>query len=69
VEGLVWAAAIGLLTVTSEFVPPNPRLLITAFPLVVVFAPTVRGRWLLLLNAALLIAMSYLTYYGHTLRP
>jgi hypothetical protein len=69
VEALVWAAAIGLLTVTSEFVPPNPRLLITAFPLVVVFARTVRGRWLLPLNGALLIAMSYLTYYGHTLRP
>jgi MFS family permease len=69
VEALVWTAAIGLLTVTSEFVPPNPRLLITAFPAVVVFARAVRGRWLLPLNGALLIALSYLTYYGHTLRP
>lgn len=68
-EALVWTAAIGLLTVTSEFVPPNPRLLITAFPVVLVFARYVRGRWLLALNGTLLIAMSYLTFYVHTLRP
>jgi hypothetical protein len=69
VEALVWAAAIGVLTVTSEFVPPNPRLLITAFPVVVVFARAVRGRWVLPLTGALLIGMSYLTFYGTTLRP
>jgi hypothetical protein len=69
VEALVWTGAIGLLTLTSEYVPPNPRLLITAFPVVVVFARAVRGRWLLPINGALLIGMSYLTYYGHTLRP
>jgi hypothetical protein len=68
-QALVWAGAIGLLTLTSEYVPPNPRLLITAFPVVVVFARAVRGRWLLPVNGALLIGMSYLTYYGHTLRP
>jgi hypothetical protein len=68
-EALVWTGAIGLLTLTSEYVPPNPRLLITAFPVVVVFARAVRGRWLLPVNGALLIGMSYLTYYGHTLRP
>ncbi len=69
VEAVVWTAAVGLLTVISEFVPPNPRLLITAFPAVVVFARVFRGRWLLAVNGFLLIGMSYLTYYGHTLRP
>jgi MFS family permease len=69
VEALVWTAAIGLLTLTSEYVPPNPRLLITAFPVVVVFARRFRGRWLLAVNGALLIGMSYLTFYGTTLRP
>jgi hypothetical protein len=69
VAALVWAAAIGLLTLTSEFVPPNPRLLITAFPVVIVFARAFKGRWLLWVNGALLIALSYLTFYGHTLRP
>jgi hypothetical protein len=69
VEAAVWTAAIGLLAVTSEFVPPNPRLLITAFPAVVVYARVVRGRWLFAVNGVLLIALSYLTFYGHTLRP
>jgi hypothetical protein len=69
VEAVVWTAAIGFLAVTSEFVPPNPRLLITAFPAVVVFARVYRGRWLPILNGVLLIALSYLTFYGHTLRP
>jgi hypothetical protein len=69
VAAAVWTAAIALLTVTSEFVPPNPRLLLTAFPAVIVFARVARGRWFLALNAVLLIGMSYLTYYGHTLRP
>ncbi len=69
VAALVWTAAIGLLTLTSEFVPPNPRLLITAFPVVLVFARAVRGRWLLPTSGILLIVMSYLTYYDHTLRP
>jgi Mannosyltransferase (PIG-V) len=69
VAALAWTAAIGLLTLTSEFVPPNPRLLITAFPVVIVFARAFRGRWLLWVNGVLLLAMSYLTFYGHTLRP
>ncbi len=54
---------------TSEFVPPNPRLLITAFPVVAVFAHARRPRLVLAVNGILLIGMSYLTFYGHTLRP
>lgn len=69
IEALIWTAGVAFLALTSEFVPPNPRLLITAFPVVIVFARYVRGRWLLVLNGALLIGMSYLTFYGHTLRP
>ena len=72
VEGLVWTAVIAFLAVTSEFVPPNPRLLITAFPVVLVFAHRLRGRagtWLLVANGVLLAGMSYLTFYGTTLRP
>ena len=69
IEALIWTAGIAFLALTSEFVPPNPRLLITAFPVVLVFARFVRGRWLLIANGALLVGTSYLTYYGHTLRP
>jgi hypothetical protein len=71
-EAMVWALAIAFLCVTSEYVPPNPRLLITAFPVVLVFAARLRGRAagaLLIGNGALLAALSYLTFVGTTLRP
>ncbi|MBV9465955.1 MAG: hypothetical protein JO169_07560, partial [Solirubrobacterales bacterium] len=72
VEALVWTAGISLLALTSEYTPPNPRLLITAFPAVVVIAHFVKGRkylWLACANAALLASMSSLTFIGTTLRP
>lgn len=71
-EALVWTLAIGFLAVTSEFVPPNPRLLITAFPAVLVFAHRFRGRAavaLMVVNGVLLAGLSYLTFVGVTLRP
>ncbi|MBV9838039.1 MAG: hypothetical protein JO156_07970 [Solirubrobacterales bacterium] len=72
VEALVWTVGISLLALTSEYTPPNPRLLITAFPAVVVIAHFVKGRkylWLACANAALLAGMSSLTFIGTTLRP
>lgn len=72
VEGLVWTLGIAMLATTSEYVPPNPRLLITAFPAVVVFARYLRGRQFVALavaNGALLAVLSSLTYVGTTLRP
>jgi len=72
VEGLVWTLGIAFLATTSEFVPPNPRLLITAFPAVIVFAHYLRGRRfaaLALANGVLLALLSSLTYVGTTLRP
>jgi hypothetical protein len=71
-EAMVWTLAIAFLCTTSEYVPPNPRLLITAFPVVLVFAHRLRGRAgaaLLLGNGALLVGLSYLTFVGTTLRP
>ena len=72
VEAIVWTLGIALLATTSEYVPPNPRLLITAFPAVVVFAHHLRGRRFVALafaNGALLALLSALTYVGTTLRP
>ncbi len=69
---LVWTAGISFLALTSEYVPPNPRMLITAFPALMVVARYAEGRsWRLLLwsNGALLIVLSLLTFYGTTLRP
>lgn len=71
-EALAWSVGIGLLALTSEYVPPNPRLLITAFPVVLVFAHHFRpraGAWFLFLNGVLLAATSYLTFIGPSLRP
>jgi hypothetical protein len=72
VEAMVWTLGISFLDVTSEYTPPNPRLLITAFPAVLVVGHCVRGRaysWLLWATGASLIAMSALTFIGVTLRP
>ncbi|HWF36468.1 MAG TPA: hypothetical protein VG295_13910 [Solirubrobacteraceae bacterium] len=69
---LVWTLGIAFLAVTSENVPPNPRLLITAFPAVLVFAQRFKGKAfskLMLASVALLIIMSSASYIGTALRP
>jgi Gpi18-like mannosyltransferase len=72
VEAIVWTLGIALLAVTSEYTPPNPRLIITAFPAVLVVGHYVRGRAfsvLLWVSGALLVAMSAVTFVGVALRP
>jgi Mannosyltransferase (PIG-V) len=72
VEAMAWTLGIAFLATTSEFVPPNPRLLLTAFPAVVVFARYLRGRRFVLLaalNGSLLLFLSALTFVSVTLRP
>jgi hypothetical protein len=71
-EGMTLTLCIALLAVVSENVPPNPRILITAFPAVLVFAHYCQRRgyaWLLGATIALLIVTSGLTYGGRTLTP
>jgi hypothetical protein len=72
VEALVWTLGISFLAVTSEYTPPNPRLLITAFPAVIVPAYYLRRSGFALLAATsgvLLAGLSALTFVGTTLRP
>jgi hypothetical protein len=72
IEAIAWTAGISFLALTSEYVPPNPRLLITAFPAIMVVARYVHGRaWTLILwgNGVLLIVLSVCTFWGTTLRP
>ena len=69
---LLYTLCVTNLAVTSEYVPPNPRLLIIAFPVVVVYARYIDGRRFRLLCGAmtlLLIELSALTFVGVTLRP
>jgi thiol:disulfide interchange protein len=69
---LVWTAGIAFFALTSEYVPPNPRMLITAFPALMVVGRYVEGRWfavLVFVNVWLLAGLSVLTFYSTTLRP
>jgi Gpi18-like mannosyltransferase len=69
---IAWTLAISLLAVTSSEVPPNPRMLITAFPALLTVARYARGRWFTVIawiNGGLLVGLSVLTFYGLTLRP
>jgi Gpi18-like mannosyltransferase len=68
-EALAWTVAIGALAVFSEHVGPNARMLITAFPAVLVYAHRFQGRALLWVNGVLLVVMSALTFTGHSLTP
>jgi Mannosyltransferase (PIG-V) len=71
-EAILYTLGIAWLGMTSEFVPPMPRLLITAFPAVMVVARYVRGRpfvALLCVNGVALAGLSALTFVGTTLRP
>jgi Mannosyltransferase (PIG-V) len=72
IEAILWSLGIAFLTLTSANIPPNPRLLITAFPLLMVAAYYIRGWWfkaLLVVNGGLLAGLSALTFVGLTLRP
>jgi hypothetical protein len=68
----IWTLGIGFLAVTSEYTPPNPRLLITAFPAVIVYAHYLKRRAfavVVAINVVLLAVLSWLTFVGISLRP
>ena len=69
---VLWTVGVAVLTSTSAQTPPNARLLLCAFPAVVVFAQRLRGRWftaLIVLNCLLLVSMSWFTFVNVDLRP
>jgi hypothetical protein len=69
---IVYTLAIAAFTFTSSMTQPNPRMLICAFPAVLVFAYRMTGKAyarLLGVSTVLLIAMSLVTYVGVGLRP
>ncbi|HXZ83784.1 MAG TPA: mannosyltransferase family protein [Acidimicrobiales bacterium] len=71
-EARIWAFGIAVLTVTSEYVPPNPRFLLIAFPLLAVLAVRAswRGYWWLMGSSIVLFAiLSGITYVDSVLRP
>jgi hypothetical protein len=71
-EAILWTLGITYFTFTSWNIPPNPRLLITAFPALMVWAYYLRGKWfvrVLWINGVLLAGMSAITFVGVGLRP
>jgi hypothetical protein len=69
---IVWTLGITFFAFTSEYVPPNPRMLITAFPALMVVGRYVQGKWfaiLVFVNVFLLAGLSLLTFWSTTLRP
>jgi Mannosyltransferase (PIG-V) len=69
---IVWTVAIIFLALTSEYTPPNPRMLLTAFPGLVLFARYLRGRSfniLVAVNLVLFVVLSLLTFVGYSMRP
>jgi hypothetical protein len=69
---IVWTLGITFFAFTSEYVPPNPRMLITAFPALMVVGRYVQGKWFAIIvfaNVFLLAGLSLLTFWSTTLRP
>jgi len=69
---LVWTGAIVFMTLTSNSTPPNARMLICAFPVLMTLGAQVRGRAytrLLTGSAVMLIVMSMITFVSTGLRP
>ena len=69
---IAWTLGVSFLALTSEYVPPNPRMLITAFPALMAVGHYVTGRWFRLLvwaNGILLVVLSMMTFVGFSLRP
>ncbi len=65
IEAWTWTLGIALVALCTEHLPPNSRMLITAFPAVLVVATYVGGRrfWLLQsVNVLLLVATAWLTF-------
>jgi hypothetical protein len=72
VPSLVWTLGVGVLTFTSAQTPPNARMLLVAFPAILVYAQRLRGRWftaLIVLDCLLFVVMSWVTFVGVDLRP
>jgi hypothetical protein len=69
---IVYTLGIAALSFTSAQTQPNPRMLICAFPALLVVAYRLKGRAfrrLIIASTVLLVAMSLVTYVGVGLRP
>jgi hypothetical protein len=69
---LVWTLGVAFLTVTTDQVPPNPRMLLCAFPMLIVLAARIKGRAyqrLIAVTSVSVVVFSVLTFVSTSLRP
>jgi hypothetical protein len=69
---LVWTVALVFMTLTSNSTPPNARMLICTFPVIVAVGASLRGRAyrrLVTSSTLFLIVMSMITFVSTGLRP
>jgi hypothetical protein len=69
---MAWTAWVSVLILTSWNTPPNPRMLLCAFPALMVVAYHLRGKAyarMIAASTALLFVMSTVTFVGNALRP
>jgi hypothetical protein len=71
-EAMAYTLSVGVLALISANLTTNARILLIAFPAVLVFAYRCQNRgyaWLMGATAMLLVITSALTYGGHSLTP
>jgi hypothetical protein len=72
VPAIAWTLWVSVLILTSWNTPPNPRMLLCTFPVLMVYAARLQGKaygLLIAVSTVLLFVMSWLTYVGTPLRP
>jgi nitrate reductase NapE component len=71
-EGYAWVVGIGLMTLWSIRTPPNPRMLMLAFPSVAIWAEHLKTKGLLVfvtVETVAFLVMSAMTFHGRLLTP
>jgi hypothetical protein len=69
---ITWTLAVAALTLTSANTPPNPRMLLVAFPALMAVAAAAGRRWfkrLMAIELVVLLVESPLVFVWTTLRP
>jgi hypothetical protein len=67
-----WTVCVAFLALTSAKTPPNPRMLVVAFPVVIAVGAHLTGRAYrraMVINVTATLVLSYFTYVGIWLRP
>lgn len=71
-SAFAWTVGVGLLTLWSIRTPPNPRILVTTFPAIAIWAQRPREKGILAfvtVEVILFVVMTALTFHGKLMTP